>query len=193
MMRVREWLKASLAASLIAGCSDPAPPAASAGLDMNITFASDPPAGTTCSAIATYALGNPAPSATERGVPATDGAQADQRITCTVRGDGTFQVSGDIQATGLNIDNNMLGPLNFALSNGSVTAGGTGTARLSVFTREASLDSDPASPCTIDVSTAPLTVEAGGIWARYSCRMQNLPSLYCQVSGVMLFENCLSE
>jgi hypothetical protein len=192
-MRLREWLKASLAAGLAMGCSDPPPPAASAGLDMNVALAANPPSGTSCPRTATYLFGNPAPTPTDQGVPGTDGEQADQRITCSVRGEGTFQVSGAIDATALSFDDQMLTRVRFTLTNATVTAGATGTGSLSIFTPGLSLTSDPASLCTIDVSTPPLAVEPSRIWARYNCRMQDPPGQYCQVSGVMLFENCLTE
>jgi hypothetical protein len=196
MMRLREWLKLTGATCLAMGCSDPPPPPALGGLHMEIKGAANPPAGTSCQTTgATYDFGDPSPTVSNVGFPGQDGEVAEQRISCTVRGDGTFQVAGEIQAVAIKRTDMMPTPIRFTLSNGSVVAGGTGTGFLSIFTTDVlpGLDSDPASPCVIDVSTPPLAVEASRIWATYDCRMQRSPSTYCRVNGVMVFENCLTE
>jgi hypothetical protein len=124
------------------------------------------------------AMGDPGPRV-------VDGA-AGASVSCSVVGDDTFSISGS--AT--------LGDTSFTLTAGSVTAGGTGTAKIAVAspaTAGKKLVSPDDTPCDLRVDRAPFQVASGLIWALFSCGLVSNPTQpgsSCGLTGEFLLENC---
>jgi hypothetical protein len=156
-------------------CSDPVPPAAEAGVHIEIRQSSTRPSGTNCSTTATTQdFGNPSPTAQVAGSTIIDG-ESGSRINCSVKAGDVFSVSGSVRA----------GNLTFDVVDGQVPSSGTGKGTISVYTPETYDLQDTA--CDI----VGIDVKAGAIWASFNC--QNLakpPSTVCGAKGFFVFQNC---
>jgi hypothetical protein len=162
-------------------------PPAQAGLLLQIRSASPAIPGKACNVTALtktvpdedpYAVEGP--TTTTPGERVVDGEQRSQ-ISCTVSGDSLFDVTGSIE----------FGSTSFVIM-GEVTAGSTGSATVSAYTPDTgALTSPSTNLCTIDVSTSPLQVDSGAIWASFDCpTLETPPSTACGASGVFILENC---
>jgi hypothetical protein len=181
------------------GCSDPPPPPANGGLHLELRGAPSTPAGLACPTSGSthdFGLANSdgsiaSPSASTPGTPLIDGEE-NARIRCTVKGGGPFQFDGEINGLALRRTTAMREPIRLTVFGGSVASGMPGTAQASIYTQDSlggDLSTDaPGEPCTF----TPLQVEAGRLWSQFSCRVADTPH-FCQASGVVLFENCLTE
>jgi hypothetical protein len=168
-------------------------PAAQAAAYVHIMAAeaAETPAGKSCSVETHNAtIGNP-PSTTTKGLPVVDGEGG--VVTCSVTGSGTFAFSAS--AT--------YGSTSFAIMEGSITAGGSGTAIIQVcdatttFCLQSPAQPDPegfGGRCNVFVDQDSLEVSAGRIWARFECPAlanDSTPNVWCAAdSGVFVLENC---
>lgn len=187
-MSLRLSLTLVLATSAFA-CSDPVPPPAQAGLRLSLGNASPAIPGKSCPVPAltkTVPDVDPnnlmeGPTTSDPGVRVIDG-ESGSKISCTVKGNGTFSIAANIA----------YGGLTFRILDGTVTAGGTGTASVSVYTPETfAIASTSANPCSLDVTTPPLQVQSGSMWATFRCpALETSPSTACSASGVLVLENC---
>jgi hypothetical protein len=185
-MSLRWSLTAVLALSAL-GCSDPVPPPAQAGLLLQMRNGSQA-AGKACNVTAltkTVPDRDPqlveGPTISNPGVRILDGEDK-SKISCAVKGSGTFSVSGSIQ----------YGSTSFTILGGSVTAGASGTGQVSVYTAETgSLSSASGTPCTFDVTGGSLQIKPGSMWAEFNCpTLETTPAVACAASGVVILENC---
>jgi hypothetical protein len=171
-----------------ASCSDPVPPAARGGVTMTITPVSPAVAGRSCSTSGfTARIGDPSPTETSAEGRVTDGKEGAD-VECGVSGgDDGFEF--DAQA----FDESETGTVNFSASGTLSGTSGVGTVSINTD-RTGRLASPPEMPCQFDVNGGNLQVDTGLIWARFSCDAafdQSSPSTtYCQISGVMAFDNC---
>lgn len=187
-MSLRLSFTVVLAASTFA-CSDPVPPPAQAGLKLSLRNASPAIAGKSCPVTAltkTVPETDPnnlmeGPTTTSPGVRVIDG-ESNSKISCSVKGSGTFNVSASIAYSGVT----------FTILGGTVTSGGTGTASMSVYTPETfSISSPSSTPCTLDVSMGDLQAQPGSMWATFRCAsLETAPGTACSADGVIVIENC---
>jgi hypothetical protein len=129
-------------------------------------------------------IGGPlSPPASVSGPPAVDGMDG-ARIACRVSGNGSFDVTGSAEKL----------PSSFVLTDGKVTAGGTGTGAISVVTLGGqALTSPNDTPCELQVSTGPTYVDPGRISAGFRCPLVVSPTqsdVGCMLNGGFMFENC---
>lgn len=186
-LRPTLWMPVAALALLSIGCSDPAPTPAAVGLTLSIHGPNTPVPDTTCAAMGSSAIGNPAPNANPLGpgTRITDG-KSDVDVTCTVKGDSTFAVSARIKQ----------GATTFNISGGTIDkASGTGTFNASLYTPySANLASESDAPCTFDVSEPPLEVTSGNLFARFNCpRLWNRETpthTACGGDGLVVLEFC---
>jgi hypothetical protein len=122
------------------------------------------------------------PTNMDPGVRIIDG-EDNSKISCTVKGSGTFSVAASIQ----------YGSLGFTILGGSVTAGGTGTATVTLYTPETApaLQSPSGTPCTLSVMTPPFQAQSGSMWGEFRCpTLETTPSTACSANGIIVIENC---
>ena len=190
--RLTLCIPAAVLALLSASCSDAAPTPAAVGLQLSVTYPDLPPAGSTCPATGSDAVGDPPPSSgpLRAGKRITDGNKGVD-VSCTVKGKTSFNVSASIAQ----------GPFKFNVSGGSIDSeAGTGTFNASFFSTAASaafVTED--EPCVFDLSpqagqeNAP-QVSPGTLLARFRCptvwnRGGATPAA-CGASGVIVLEYC---
>jgi hypothetical protein len=138
-----------------------------------------------CTVLQSMLFGNAAPGPASQGSTWVDG-QGGHAVSCSVSGDGTYTFSGDISSSGSNGRFNIYG---------TVQAGGTGTAQLSVFVTGALGGISLYDPnCTV-TATGEYKVEKGAIWAGLSCsKLQSGDDTYqwCSAIGTFIFKSCSS-
>jgi len=181
------WMPAATLAVLAMGCSDPAPTPAAVGLTLSIHSPNTPIPDSTCPILGTAQIGNPPPNGNplNPGGRITDG-KSDVDVSCTVKGDGTFSVSGTIQQ----------GATRFNISGGRIDATTKmGTFNVSLHTPESrGLQSEAAAPCTFDASEPPLEVSKGNLFARFNCpalwRRDEATPIACGGDGLVVLEFC---
>lgn len=161
------------------GCSDPVPPAAAAGLLIDI--------GQCPTTMPRATLGNPNPD-TRRpqdplGSPVYSG-QSGTSVSCRVAEDGS--IFGNVKAPGITFD--VSGKVN--------PADGTGTGAIGLFAGGITdyVSQPPESPCSVTVVrlTSGLQFTAGNVWASFQCtnlRPSGVGSA-CVASGEFLLQRC---
>lgn len=178
-LRTLFLVTASLSALATISCSGSAPPPAQGSMSIHVASSSSPPAGTKCNIPGHNAtIGDPPPGASSAGARVKDGDGA--TVHCSVKGSGTYSVSGAMRK----------GSVSFQL-NGKVPSKGDGTASVSSFdpTSDTTMRSPQDKPCTI----SPIEIAGGRIWAHFDCPgfvNPSAPSTYCQADGFFVFENC---
>lgn len=175
----RSSAAAGLVAALCAlGCSDEVEPPPRGGLQANVSPSLVAPDGTACPSTGhSTNIGTTPPSGSNPGTRVEDGNGA--TVGCSVS-NGEF--NGKIAQ----------GSTSFSVR-GSVAPGGTGTATAVYYdgTLLMPLESSPDEPCIIDVSTPPLEVANGRLWARFDCPlMERTPNSACRVNGFFIMEKC---
>ena len=165
------------------GCSSPVPLPPQAGISISIQQQTGCPVPGK-----TYEIGNPTPPSTlVFGDSAIDGNKG-YKIKCAVRGTGPFTFSGSIN--GLSIDSEHV-PLTVDFAGGQVGADKSGTATVTVLTRDlgsAGFSSD-AGACAIHA----IDIKPGSMWATFSCpQVKGDLGKVCAVgtTSVIVFENC---
>lgn len=173
------WMLGLGAACGALGCSDPVPAAAAAGLNVRIGIC--PTQG-----MSTATLGNPPPDRTRAqgsaaGRPIYNG-ESGASISCSVRGESVFTVSGRVSAPGLSFE-----------VEGTANAGdGKGTALITLYTPGIGQHVSQQN-CTLDVvrTSVGLQLQSGAIWSGFTCSgLTAPPSLTCNASGEFLLERC---
>ncbi|HLV67911.1 MAG TPA: hypothetical protein VKY73_18955 [Polyangiaceae bacterium] len=158
------------------GCSDPVPPASKAGLRLHVFGSLACPSGAL-----TKSVGNPGPTAPNKGATIFDGEQG-VKTSCRVSGGPDFAVSGHVEAPGLSFD----------VEDGVINANGTGTARITFYIPEAatSLSSSSCTLTAIQGAEGPQVIP-GAVWARFDCDDASAPpAVSCDADGEFVFENC---
>jgi hypothetical protein len=166
-----------------AGGSGPTGPPAGGGVYIRIYPASNVPPGAACTRTTGHDATIPAdtfPTVDNPGNPAVDG-QNGAVVTCGVIGGDPFQVSGRMSLQGVS----------FGMSGGSVPTQGNGTANIATFDPVGlSMQSPADAPCTVTA----LKIQAGAVWATFSCARYEDPSSpmqsACASEGVFLLQNC---
>jgi hypothetical protein len=173
------WLAIAVALSLLS-CGDATPPPGEGAVSISISPSGLSPANHGCSISQTVLLGNAAPGPASQGGTWVDG-EGGHAVSCSVSGDGTFSVSGEISADRA-----------YFRINGTVQAGGTGTAKVSMFVASTG-DSLYDATCTIS-ATGDYKVEKGAIWAGVTCSNLKSSDLFqwCAATGTFVFKSCAS-
>jgi hypothetical protein len=173
------------------------PPPAQGAFWANVKAVSPSPAGKTCPSGSSLTFDLPAvdptriPSETLDADtyrhPLVDGEDAAE-VACAVKGTSSYTLEGTIK----------LGNKSFALSDGTLGADKTGTARITL--RDSGNPgfsgalSAPSANCAIDAAAANnnnYQVKAGSMWAHFSCAsVEQAPSDYCEAEGYFVLENC---
>lgn len=160
-------------------CSDPVPPAASAGLSLLVGICSDQ--------LVDDDVGTPPPNsaARSRGEPVFDGTDGTS-VKCNVAGDGSYQISADVTSPGLPSFN----------LRGSIDASGRGTGSLGVQNRNMAAYVQSGQPCTLVVVTDGGTpqINPGAAWIQFQCPdLSSPPSTRCTATGELLIQRCASK
>lgn len=166
------------AACTAVACSDPLPPAASAGLNFQTTICPSPVVSPK------HELGNPAPNnrTDTLGNPVFSGEQG-ALIRCSVSGTDTFTFSGSV---------NKGKDLGFSVQGTYSKTTGAGTAKIGL--------SSPAVPayvedpnCSINIVryNGALLLNSGEIWATFNCsNLFSPPNVQCGALGEFVFQRC---
>jgi hypothetical protein len=180
LVRSFGWLTVPAAFSMLS-CGDAASPPPEGGAYITITNASSSGLGKGCPS-APHALklsGATQPGPSDMGDVWVDG-QDGHSVSCSVKGSGTYSVSGRLAGNGATFN-----------INASVANGASGTA--SIFVLDPTVQMTMAdTACTIKVDGS-YKVEKGAVWANISCT--NLTSgddmnLICALSGTIVFRSC---
>jgi hypothetical protein len=179
------WFPAAALSALSLSCSDPAPPTPAVGLTLGIAPPSIPRPGLQCNTPGTTkTIGDPPPMGTNPGKRINDG-DSNVKVDCKVSGKNTFSFSANIEQ-GKSVK--------FSVTGGTIDkATGKGTFSATLYTPESlSLASDPANPCTIDVTPAPpYEVSPGTLYGQWSCPLMTAGlSTGCGASGTLVLEFC---
>jgi hypothetical protein len=162
------------------GCSDAVEPPPQGSLIINVTSSPDAPPGTSCPSIGhTKNIGVPPPSANNPGQRVVDGEGGN--VACTVKGGDPAKFNGKINQG--NISFTMIGE-----------TGATGTGNIIYYDNEIALtmQSPSDNPCiiTAEKTGTGYQVEAGRIWAEFSCPLMTKENYSCKASGIFVMENC---
>lgn len=131
----------------------------------------------------TYEVGSPAPSTMDPGQSVISGENGSS-ITCSVKGSGTFDFTGTIQATTTQGDS-----IDLAFDNGTASAAAPGSVDVSAYTTQLFGTLTSSQPCLVTVLNG--QVKGGAIWATFSCaQIAAPPSSLCSLSGTFVLENC---
>lgn len=179
MLRLVHGILSLSVACAFFSCSDPVPPAASAGLSLLVGICSEN--------IVPDDVGTPPPSSAtgSRGEPVFDGTEGTS-VKCSVVGEGSYQISADVTNPGLPSFN----------LRGSVDAAGRGTATLGLQNRNMAAYAQSGQPCTVTVVNQGGTaqIRPGAAWVQFQCPdMSSPPSTRCMATGELLIERCASK
>jgi hypothetical protein len=169
-------------------CSDPVPRAAQGAFIVSISGVSLPPMDKRCPVGAAFTYDVPAVRNTKpleqlddntylhKTIDGEDGAT----VSCSVKSAaGGFSFSGKIVNGGQALQ----------ISDGTLGADGTGTAR--VFVKSVELSApliSPSANCVVTTSD----VKAGSMWAHFSCpSVESQPADYCKAEGTFVLEHCV--
>ncbi len=163
-----------------AGCSDPVPSSAAAGLNLNVGVAAS------CPMMSGFPddLGNPPPTMTSSGAPVFNG-EAGVSVSCTLRdtGGGSYAVSASITSRDPRVA--------FGLNDGTINIAdgkGTGAVSINSTSLESTIDSKD-TPCTLSVIA--IQADKQALWAHFDCsRLSGNPSPICQAHGEFVLQNC---
>lgn len=175
MLRRYAWMLTLSAVPAISACSDPVPPSAAAGLNLNI--------GRCAPLSNTLTVGNPHPDRFRSDGPAGNpvySGEGGTRVQCRISGDGTYSVFGDIrgQRFGFRVE-------------GSIAANGMGMASVELSTT--GIGTVSSSGCSLNVITTDRgpQITSGAVWAQVFCSdLTAQPSTSCSAQGEFLFERC---
>lgn len=162
-------------------CSDPLPPAASAGLNFQISMCPVGPGMTP-----NVMLGDPPPSerTSTPGNPLFSG-ESGSRITCSVRGMDDFNFDGSVKTS----------QLGFTINGTYSKTTAIGSAHVGLTSAAIGTHVDQQN-CTVQiVRTGTQLYLSGGqpaeIWARFDCNnLTAPPNIQCGASGEFLFQRC---
>jgi hypothetical protein len=137
----------------------------------------------------TYVVGNPrGPNSVNPGDSLIDG-EHDAKVSCSVRGNGSYTFSATIQARSSDND-----PITLRISDGVINPDGkTGSATIGLFTPQlTSTFSSPESGCLVTVVNE--QVKPGSLWATFTCPSISQPATAqaCGIGSTSTFvlENC---
>lgn len=195
-------LSAAIAALVVAGCSDPVPPAPRGNLVFTLTGC------TTYSGGVGAQLGRDVPAATKAiQLPATDGTRPGRRvedgqegakIACTVDGGDTNSIDAQIAGTQTHPSAQFVETVGIDISDGFIQkteTGGTGQANITIQTGGVHYRTPAGSACTLSLESSrtdnQFTVDAGRVYARFDCQqLEDLPTTGCRASGAFVLERC---
>lgn len=126
-------------------------------------------------------IGYDAPSSTSQGIPLVDGRDFNE-VNCSVKGNGEYAVNASV--SGFGVDFHM---------QGSVQAGGSGTAKVEFFDFDTRVQMTVSDENCIITTDGAYTAEPGAIWASLNCAhiaSSEDSHLWCAASGVFVFRNC---
>jgi hypothetical protein len=194
MMISSRWLVMGLVALGASACSDPVPPPAQGAFTASVRSPSPPPDGKACPVTSTtfdVPQVDPTKIATDRLTEyqyphnVVDGK--DGTVSCSVKKSGSgFTFDGNIQ----------VGSQSLSFRGGTVGADGKGTAVVTLQNGAlsggfAGALTSPSAGCTINASGNRLQVDAGHIWATFSCSaVEQAPAVSCAALGTFVLENC---
>jgi len=198
-------LSAALAALVVAGCSDPVPPAPRGNLVFTLTGC------TTYSGGVGAQLGQDVPVATKSvQLPATDGTRPGRRIedgqegssiSCTVDGGDTNRIEARISGTQSHPSAQFVENVGIVISDGflqKTETGGTGQANITLHTGGVYYRTPEGGSCTLSLESSrtdnQFTVDAGRVYARFDCAaLEDPPTTGCRASGAFVLERCEEE
>jgi hypothetical protein len=197
-------LSAAAFVLVVAGCSDPVPPAPRGNLSFtlagctNYTGAVGPDRSEMNLAVRSEQL--PALDGTEPGRRIEDG-QDGSTVSCTVDGGDTNKIEATIFGTQSHPANPRIENVGINLTDGWIQkteTGGVGEAMISFHTGDVHYYNVEGTVCTLTLDSSQadnqFTVDAGRVYARFDCaELTDPPTKNCRASGAFVFERCKEE
>ena len=187
----------AIAAFILAGCSDPVPPAPRGNLNFNVSSCT-----TYSGAVGPDRSTDPntrfsqlvADDGTRPGRRLEDG-QEGASIRCTVDGGDTSRIEARLFGVQSHPSAQIIETVGMVITDGFISKEtGEGQAHISLNAGVV-YEPEPGSICTLSINSSrtgnQFTVDAGRVYASFDCqRMQNLPVTGCKAKGAFVLERC---
>ncbi len=188
----------ALAALVLAGCSDPVPPAPRGNVSFNVSVCT-----TYSGAVGADRSADPNTRFTQ--LVADDGTRPGRRledgqegasIRCSVDGGDTSRIEARITGVQSHPSAQFTETVGVVISDGYIQREtGEGQASISIITGGVTYVTEPGSSCALSINSSrsgnQFTVDAGRVYASFDCqRMQNLPVKGCRAKGAFVLERC---
>lgn len=194
-------LSAAFAALVLAGCSDPVPPAPRGNLVFTLTGCTTYTGGVGAQLgdvpASTKSIELPAPDGTRPGRRIEDG-QEGSNISCKIDGGQTNSIEATISGTQSHPSAAFVETVGISISEGYIQkteTGGTGQANITLQTGGVYYRTPDGSSCTLSLDSSrtgnQFMIDAGRAYARFDCpALEDPPTTGCRASGAFVLERC---